>query len=298
MQIIKEIYKHRECGIDTDVYKFFSSAAEKLLRFKVKLCEYERERVNYGWYDYTIDVKPYDVDKWNDKEIQFVVKRKWRYFLDSDIVTGRSEPVKLKIENSNSGKIITEFYDIYSDLSLGDIDESYERELKNKNDIDVFLENFFNDYKKIIDNRVKQREEDKKQYQEYIERKRSKSTGSILEEDDEDLLEEDVSESMFRSKVSLDRTAIKKWVRSNFNKHIPKAPDKAKYNYYNFLTRSSLGSSNKGPYAKKKKLTYENAKIGDIVQVPQWNSLASFYCSNKGKEWKHICIVTDGTWIF
>ena len=44
---------------------------------------------------------------------------------------------------------------------------------------------------------------------------------------------------------------------------------------YTFLTRSNPSSDNKGPYAKEKNLTYENAKIGDIVQ------------GHNGSIWRH-----------
>ncbi len=340
-QIIEAFYMHKDCDIETDIYKYCSQQVEKLLKFKVELSRYKNEKLNIGYNDYVIDVIPVSMEEWNNSEMLFKVVRRWKYFIDSDTVSGESELIKIITDNNTSGEI-TEFYNVYEDISLGNIDELYRARLENGNDIEAFLQDYFDDFKKQVDYNAKIQLENEKEYKEKYklegdELEEDELEGDELEEDEKEYkleIESDDSIFMGRAKKTLDRNAIKKWVRSNFNKDKPKAPKKSNIQYYDFsqisgafdctnfvsnaliaggatmkksgssgiqgtdywyykdsgnrssswagvnelytfLTRSNPSSDNKGPYAKEKNLTYENAKIGDIVQ------------GHNGSIWRH-----------
>lgn len=94
-QIIEAFYMHKDCDIETDIYKYCSQQVEKLLKFKVELSRYKNEKLNIGYNDYVIDVIPVSMEEWNNSEMLFKVVRRWKYFIDSDTVSGESELIKL-----------------------------------------------------------------------------------------------------------------------------------------------------------------------------------------------------------
>ena len=212
-QIIEAFYMHKDCDIETDIYKYCSQQVEKLLKFKVELSRYKNEKLNIGYNDYVIDVIPVSMEEWDNSEMLFKVVRRWKYFIDSDTVSGESELIKIITDNNTSGEI-TEFYNVYEDISLGNIDELYRARLENGNDIEAFLQDYFDDFKKQVDYNAKIQLENEKEYKE-----KYKLEGDELEEDEKEYkleIESDDSIFMGRAKKTLDRNAIKKWVRSNF----------------------------------------------------------------------------------
>lgn len=227
-QIIEAFYMHKDCDIETDIYKYCSQQVEKLLKFKVELSRYKNEKLNIGYNDYVIDVIPVSMEEWDNSEMLFKVVRRWKYFIDSDTVSGESELIKIITDNNTSGEI-TEFYNVYEDISLGNIDELYRARLENGNDIEAFLQDYFDDFKKQVDYNAKIQLENEKEYKEKYklegdeleedELEGDELEGDELEEDEKEYkleIESDDSIFMGRAKKTLDRNAIKKWVRSNF----------------------------------------------------------------------------------
>lgn len=140
---------------------------------------------------------------------RYSIRRKWAY--------------KIITDNNTSGEI-TEFYNVYEDISLGNIDELYRARLENGNDIEAFLQDYFDDFKKQVDYNAKIQLENEKEYKEKYklegdELEEDELEGDELEEDEKEYkleIESDDSIFMGRAKKTLDRNAIKKWVRSNF----------------------------------------------------------------------------------
>ena len=210
-QIIEAFYMHKDCDIETDIYKYCSQQVEKLLKFKVELSRYKNEKLNIGYNDYVIDVIPVSMEEWNNSEMLFKVVRRWKYFIDSDTVSGESELIKIITDNNTSGEI-TEFYNVYEDISLGNIDALYRARLENGNDIEAFLQDYFDDFKKQVDYNAKIQLENEKEYKEKYKLEGDELEEDELEEDEKEYkleIESDDSIFMGRAKKTLDRNAIK-----------------------------------------------------------------------------------------
>ncbi|MFJ7917371.1 MULTISPECIES: amidase domain-containing protein [unclassified Lysinibacillus] len=323
--IVEKYYKNKDLGENNDFSKEVSNDALKLLNAKIELGQMQNKTLGYTYIDYQISVTPSLTEKWVKGETEILmylrVERTW--FYDNELYIERntnktttSEVLKITVSKTagNDLKMI-ECYDLDESITLGPIDELYQKAKASKLISDALIDDYKRDFQEGLT---------RKRNQMNMDAQKAQNINKIQAEN--------------RAYSSLNIDGIVDWARANYNKtsptssnasvpyydfsQIPSAWDCTNFvshallaggarlkdngqsgivgtnqwyyrstanrssswagvnELYSFLTRSNPGTSNIGPYVTEKALTWANGFRGDIVQA------------HNGSIWRHSTVIT------
>ncbi|MFJ7917370.1 MULTISPECIES: hypothetical protein [unclassified Lysinibacillus] len=158
--IVEKYYKNKDLGENNDFSKEVSNDTLKLLNAKIELGQMQNKTLGYTYRDYQISVTPSLTEKWVESETEILmylrVERSW--FYDNELYveqntnkTTTSEVLKITISKAAGSDLkMIECYDLYENITLGPIDELYQKAQASNLDTDTLID----DYKKDFQERL------------------------------------------------------------------------------------------------------------------------------------------------
>lgn len=158
--IVEKYYKNKDLAENNDFSKEVSNDTLKLLNAKIELGQMQNDTLGYTYRDYQISVTPYLTEKWVESETEILlylrVERTWFYdnelYIEKNInKTTNSEVLKITVsKNVGNDLKMTECYDLYESITLGPIDQLYQKAKASGLDIDTIIDDYKKDFKESL----------------------------------------------------------------------------------------------------------------------------------------------------